>query len=74
MLKWTSEPPQEPGWYWMQVPRQEDTPWCVQVTQTADGVYVAWIAGIVRQDVKFLVSIGYKFAGPIPEPTGAEHD
>ena len=63
MLKWTSEPPQEPGWYWLRYEGRievakvyhADGDWCCQFA----GDNGAWLLSENAED----------WAGPIPKPT-----
>ena len=66
-MKWTSEPPTEPGWYFM---RQGGQVTVCRVVLYCDGLVAMF--GAMRQSVDFMKKIGAQWAGPIPEPVEPE--
>ena len=64
-LKWTDEPPKEPGWYWLRTTRR--TIVC-QVMLDQDGqLEIDWLPQNER--LAWLNRwLGCQWAGPIPEP------
>ena len=67
MLKWTSEPPTQEGWYFM---RQGGQMTVCRVVLYCDSL-VAFF-GPVKQSVEFMAKTGTQWAGPIPEPVEPE--
>ena len=63
MLKWTSEPPTQEGWYFM---RQGGQMTVCRIVLYCDGLVAMF--GAMRQSVEFMKKIGTQWAGPIPEP------
>ena len=64
MLKWTSEPPTVPGWYFVRTTKTI----VVHVERDIDDKLLAWI-GPVRQSVKFMTQrLQAQWAGPLEEP------
>lgn len=59
-LRWTTEPPKKPGWYWWR--------WCkgaeLNPLYVRDGLIVEY----PRQSLTHVAGIGGEWAGPIPEP------
>ena len=75
MLKWTSEPPQATGWYWIRINGDESD--IVHINQyeeqgkkylTISAVGENYAIPIERLTIKFK----YEWAGPIPEPVEPE--
>jgi hypothetical protein len=68
-MKWTSEPPTKPGWYWF---GNDTGKACVQVSyMNRNGGYYAVALGAVSFDVTMWKKNheDMRWAGPIPEPT-----
>ena len=64
MLTWTTEPPTEPGWYFVRTSRV----FVVHVQRSTDDRLEVW-TGAIRQSVWFYVNrLHAEFAGPITEP------
>ena len=69
-LRWTKEPPKDPGWYWHQEDRGGKHPAHVFRVVTSGGetgVYVRFF-GQPADVVHKIDHISGKWAGPIPEP------
>lgn len=80
-MKWTSETPTRPGWYWYKLPRWEhgfiaqiysyrigldrERLWAVHITN--DEVYRELLAEMVKSGAAHGQD-GWLWAGPIPEP------
>lgn len=69
-LRWTTDTPTEPGWYWNRVAGKESLP--MRLYYDSDGEYCYQVAGL--PDDCWLVSdladeVGCEWAGPISEPT-----
>lgn len=61
-MKWTTERPTKPGWYWWRriVPGWDayKRPRCINVAPGPEGVYLQ----------QWSIAEGAEWAGPIPEP------
>ena len=69
-LRWTNEPPKEPGWYWHEENHGGKHPAHVfrVVTSTKEtGIYVRFF-GQPADVIHKIDHISGKWAGPIPEP------
>lgn len=69
-LRWTNEPPKEPGWYWHEENHEGKHPAHVfrVVTSTKEtGIYVRFF-GQPADVIHKIDHISGKWAGPIPEP------
>lgn len=72
-MKWTSEPPTEPGWYWNSWGIPTPDPDMLLVERRADGRLHAsdiWDTSSDGLEWGLLVSFGSYWAGPIPHPEG----
>lgn len=63
-MKWSTEPPTEPGWYWV---KPVDGERCVKRYSELD--IAAYHKAFLR-----LRKAGWEWAGPIPEPTESDDD
>lgn len=72
-LTYTTEPPTEPGWYWMRLPwsTDSDSDECVQVYHDRDGVLRAHYGSAPVNPRPALFPAGTLWAGPIPRPVEA---
>lgn len=69
-LRWTKEPPKDPGWYWHEENHEGKHPAHVfrVVTSTKEtGIYVRFF-GQPADVIHKIDHISGKWAGPIPEP------
>lgn len=72
-MKWTTDKPTQPGWYWI---KDGSAARIVELEiGTFDGVYVAWVwqVGSRAQIPLERFNCG-EWAGPIPEPEEAADD
>ena len=64
-MKWTTELPTEPGWYWLREYGQQ--PIIVRVKKDKD-VPGILLAEAVYLNIAVQILVGCEWAGPIPEP------
>lgn len=73
MLKWTNNPPEKDGWYWMRYKSPFNCPGEKQTN-------IVWVCFIGDRGCAFgaedkeLQDPETEWAGPIPEPTESAHD
>lgn len=68
-MKWTNEPPKEPGWYWFRSVPYQKTSSCVMVERRTFGRMIGNFAW-GWSNISYLTGTP-QWAGPIPEPEEA---
>lgn len=70
-MKWTKEPPAEPGWYWVSYcGRMEQIVWVERGWLGRITTHALWPSGDSAV-IKLDNAKDYSWAGPIPEPEDA---